>query len=654
LKANVISGQWLHYDIINSLPYKKGINRKRTNSRYDDIISIYGKEVLDNLKKQKVFIVGAGALGCELLKCFALLGIGTDPKGKVAITDNDHIELSNLNRQFLFRNTHIKKPKSKIASKEVEKINPSFKPQAFEHLVSPDTENIFDEKFWASQNFIVNAVDNRKARLYIDSKCVWHKKALFDSGTLGTKANTQLVIPHLTECYADGKDPEEESIPMCTLRNFPNQIEHCIEWGRNRFNDFFVEGPANLKSFLKNREQYLSKLQKENPESVVVKELRTIKQMMDLEQFEDWVGFAKQRLFEDYELQIENLIEMFPEDHKDSGGNKFWSGPKRFPTPIEFDPDDELQVDYIVSWANLIAECLDIDKVEDEDEIIRFAEEAEVDDEVKPDDIQLDEEEEKAGGVKKTTAQKNEEIKEEIKELIADIEDIDIDEEDINPEEFEKDDDENNHIDFIHAAANLRAQNYKLEECDKFKSKLIAGRIVPAIATTTATIVGAVWIEILKLAQGFEDIEDYRNTYLNLALSLFVQNEPGEPKKMKDVEMDPIMLMPVKAIPKDWTIWDIIEIKGPLTIDEFCSKIKKKYDVEVNIVTSGDKVFYNPSGNKKKMQARQIMKIEDIDREMNEKSKDSMNDYLILDIGGVTKKDKTEVSMPKIKYTFKK
>jgi ubiquitin-activating enzyme E1 len=130
--------------------------------------------------------------------------------------------------------------------------------------------------------------------------------------------------------------------------------------------------------------------------------------------------------------------------------------------------------------------------VEDEDEIIRFAEEAEVDDEVKPDDIQLDEEEEKAGGVKKTTAQKNEEIKEEIKELIADIEDIDIDEEDINPEEFEKDDDENNHIDFIHAAANLRAQNYKLEECDKFKSKLIAGRIVPAIATTTATIVGAV------------------------------------------------------------------------------------------------------------------------------------------------------------------
>ena len=141
---------------------------------------------------------------------------------------------------------------------------------------------------------------------------------------------------------------------------------------------------------------------------------------------------------------------------------------------------------------------------------------------------------------------------------------------------------------------------------------------------------------------------------MNLALSLFVQNEPGEPKKTKDVEMDPIMLMPVKAIPKDWTIWDIIEIKGPLTIDEFCSKIKKKYDVEVNIVTSGDKVFYNPSGNKKKMQARQIMKIEDIDREMNEKSKDSMNDYLILDIGGVTKKDKTEVSMPKIKYTFKK
>lgn len=49
-------------------------------------------------------MVGAGALGCELLKNFAMLGAGSgDAGGKVTVTDMDHIELSNLNRQFLFR-----------------------------------------------------------------------------------------------------------------------------------------------------------------------------------------------------------------------------------------------------------------------------------------------------------------------------------------------------------------------------------------------------------------------------------------------------------------------------------------------------------------------------------------------------------------------
>ena len=54
------------------------------------------------------FKVGCGAIGCEMLKNYALLGIGTADKGQITITDNDLIEKSNLNRQFLFRPQHIR------------------------------------------------------------------------------------------------------------------------------------------------------------------------------------------------------------------------------------------------------------------------------------------------------------------------------------------------------------------------------------------------------------------------------------------------------------------------------------------------------------------------------------------------------------------
>jgi len=93
-------------------------------------------------------------------------------------------------------------------------------------------------------------VDNIHARLYVDGRCVWYKKPLLESGTLGTKANSQMIVPNVTQCYGDSQDPPEESIPMCTLRNFPNQIEHCIEWARDLFNRFFVDHPSDAASYL--------------------------------------------------------------------------------------------------------------------------------------------------------------------------------------------------------------------------------------------------------------------------------------------------------------------------------------------------------------------------------------------------------------------
>ena len=93
-------------------------------------------------------MVGAGALGCEFLKAFALMGIACGENGLVTNTDNDTIEVSNLNRQFLFRKQHVGSGKAAIAGEIARLNNPDFKIHSMEEFACPDTEHIFSDEFW--------------------------------------------------------------------------------------------------------------------------------------------------------------------------------------------------------------------------------------------------------------------------------------------------------------------------------------------------------------------------------------------------------------------------------------------------------------------------------------------------------------------------
>ena len=140
----------------------------------------------------RFFIVGAGAIGCEYLKNFAMMGIGAGAKGEVIITDMDLIEKSNLNRQFLFRPHDVQKAKSQTAAAAIKKMNNDINVVAHENRVGPEVENVYDDTFYEKLNGVANALDNIDARTYMDRKCVYYRKFLIDSGTLGTMGNTQV------------------------------------------------------------------------------------------------------------------------------------------------------------------------------------------------------------------------------------------------------------------------------------------------------------------------------------------------------------------------------------------------------------------------------------------------------------------------------
>jgi molybdopterin/thiamine biosynthesis adenylyltransferase len=88
---------------------------------------VAGRKLLSEIKNSTSFMIGSGAIGCELLKNFAMVGLGTGENGKITLTDPDHIENSNLNRQFLFREKHISKPKSRTAAASILLMNPHLK-----------------------------------------------------------------------------------------------------------------------------------------------------------------------------------------------------------------------------------------------------------------------------------------------------------------------------------------------------------------------------------------------------------------------------------------------------------------------------------------------------------------------------------------------
>jgi len=352
--------QWLYFDSLESLPS----NSKRSeelcaplNSRYDGQIAVFGREFQEKIANTKEFLVGAGAIGCEMLKNWAMIGLGTGPNGKISVTDMDTIEKSNLNRQFLFRPKDVGKLKSECAADAVQAMNPDLAGHivTLRDRVGQDTENIFDETFWNDLDGVTNALDNVDARTYVDRRCVFFRKPLLESGTLGTKGNTQVILPFKTESYSSSQDPPEQSFPMCTLKSFPNRIEHTIAWSRDLFESYFVKPAETVNLYLSQPNYLESTLKQGGNEKGTLEMIRDFLVVDKPLTVEDCIKWARIQFENQFNNAIQQLLYNFPVDSVSSSGAHFWSGPKRAPTPLKFDPKNEFHWSFIVAGANLHA-----------------------------------------------------------------------------------------------------------------------------------------------------------------------------------------------------------------------------------------------------------------------------------------------------------
>ena len=388
------------------------------------------------------------------------MGVGTGKNSKIIVTDNDNIEISNLNRQFLFRKKDIGQSKSKIAC---EKIKNKFREINIESLqleVSEQNEAYFNHKFWKNQDFILMAVDNLKARKYINKQCIINEIKFLECGTFGEKASSQLVVPFLTQDYQnfgnfnsennnnETNENELEKIAMCTLKQFPYKLEHCIELGRDNLAEYFVEDIKNLKMFLKNNDNYIKSINLTSKENI--DKIHTIRNLLFIKKensFKYCLSLGIYLYIENYINKIEKILKEKPENYKMENGSLFWTGSRIMPHPLPLDFNDKYCINYIKSFAIILSQCLNI-KIKSTNEFDNIIDK-----------------------IKELFESKNYyelfnhiSIDNDLKQINEIIKNTNLEQlyKEINPLIFEKDNDSNYQIDFIQACTNLKAKNFNL------------------------------------------------------------------------------------------------------------------------------------------------------------------------------------------------
>jgi len=587
--------QWMYIDHLEAfpkvdLPFTGDIsNFTPDGSRYDAQIVVFGKELQDKLKNGKIFVVGSGAIGCEHIKNFSMMGVGD-----IIVTDMDHIEKSNLSRQFLFRTADIGKPKSVTAAEKGRFMNPFVKIDAHENKVCNESLNIYNDAFFNQLTCVANALDNVEARKFVDMLCVYYSKPLLEPGTLGTKGHVQVVIPGKSESYGSSEDNGgEESIPVCTLKVFPYLFEHVVQYVRDIFEGYFTTSPNNYLNVLHNYKDVKSKDRTDILNIYKsVKKLRSIK----LKKYKDCVKLAYNIWHKKFRNKMYKLTKQFAKDCTNKDGTLFWSGTKRFPSYFEFDTKNTDHLGFVMHMAHLWADLFDIkdrtstDKRNKHAKMVAKFEVPVLTDNGKK--IKIKEK-------KENHEDENDEKKEEIdesedtkdlskKELLRELKRLTKKPITLHPLVFEKDDDTNHHIDFITHSANMRALNYGIETKDRLQVKQIAGKIIPAIATTTSLVSGLSSIELYKIFQEKTELEYYNNSFCNLAVSQYSQSEPT-PVHTSVINGQPYNIWTSRIVSGDTTLGELVNMFEDSVLTH--SKLGK-LRLELSYMGYSDKILY--------------------------------------------------------------
>jgi ubiquitin-like 1-activating enzyme E1 B len=393
-------------------------------------------------------MVGAGGIGCELLKNLVLTGFGD-----IHIVDLDTIDLSNLNRQFLFRHEHIKKSKALVAKEAAHAFNPNVKLEAY-HANIKDSQ--FSTEWFGTFTLVFNALDNLEARRHVNRMCLAADVPLIESGTTGFNGQVQVIKKGVTACYDCTPKEAPKSYPVCTIRSTPSQPIHCIVWAKSYLlSEIF--GASEDDAALDHSEDAENAKEIEN----LKREAQALKKIRESMGSEEFAELLFNKVYKDDINRLRSMEDM-------------WKS-RRAPEALDFKSVDAAaaaQASSVLATAQR-AWTLQENIVVFKDSLARLSKRLQ--------DMQAQASDSDA------------------KPVIT----------------FDKDDDDT--LDFVAASSNLRSIVFGIETKSKFDIKQMAGNIIPAIATTNAIVAGLCVLQSFKVLRGdYSRTKEVRSCHLPL------------------------------------------------------------------------------------------------------------------------------------------
>ncbi|XP_060017818.1 ubiquitin-like modifier-activating enzyme 7 isoform X5 [Lagenorhynchus albirostris] len=519
------------------------------------------------------------------------------------------------------------RPKAEVAAEAARRLNSDLQVTPLTYQLDLTTEHIYGDNFFSSVDGVAAALDSFQARRYVAARCTHYLKPLLEAGTKGTLGSACVFIPHVTEDYrapASAAASEDASYPVCTVRHFPSTTEHTLQWARDEF-----EGLFHLSAETVNCHQqaltslaHLDESQVLTVQQVVLGVLRQRPQT-----WRDCVLWALGQWQLCFHYGITQLLSRFPPDKVLENGTLFWSGPKQCPRPLEFDTSQDTHLLYVLAAANLYAQMHGLPGSRDQTALRRLLKLLPLPD---PQDLApiFSSDLELASAYAEFGPEQSKQLHEALEIWTVGPP--------LEPLTFEKDNDF--HVDFVAAAASLRAQNYGIPPADRTKTKRIVGQITPAIATTTAAVAGLVGLELYKVVGSPRPRSAFRHSYLNLAENYFSRWVPHAPAIQKFHHWK-------------WTCWDRLEVPAgqpERTLESLLAHVQKLNGLRVRMLLHGKALLYSAGWSPEKQDQHLSRRVTDLVLEVTRQVPKPGQRVLVLELS--YEGEKEDVTFPPLHY----